>query len=91
MNDNMETTATIHLEEKSFFDKLMTVAKQANQYESYIVLESNSKTVNGKSILGLSSFLKPSEFITLRAVGTDSKQAVQSIQQLFVTNEQEMG
>ncbi|MFZ4452403.1 HPr family phosphocarrier protein [Salibacterium aidingense] len=83
MSEKLETTATIYLKEKSYFDKLKTVASQANQYESYIVLETDSKTVNGKSILGLSSFLTPSESVTLRAVGHDSKQAVQDIKQLF--------
>ncbi|MGY4689986.1 HPr family phosphocarrier protein [Salibacterium sp. K-3] len=83
MSEKLESTAVIHLEEKSYFNKLKTVASQANRYESYIVLESESRTVNGKSLLGLSSFLKPSEQVTLRAVGHDSRQAVRDIQNLF--------
>ncbi|SFL73294.1 HPr family phosphocarrier protein [Salibacterium qingdaonense] len=83
MSNKLESTATIQLEEKTYFDNLKMVARRANRYESYIVLESESKTVNGKSILGLSSFLRPSENVTLRAIGHDSRQAVQDIKHLF--------
>ncbi|MFD2704550.1 HPr family phosphocarrier protein [Salibacterium lacus] len=83
MSNKLESTATIQLEEKTYFDNVKMVASRANRYESYIVLESESKTVNGKSILGLSSFLSPSENVTLRAIGHDSRQAVQDIKHLF--------
>ncbi|MFB5662442.1 HPr family phosphocarrier protein [Alteribacillus sp. HJP-4] len=85
MSEKLVTTAYIHLEEKTYFDKLTAVANYANRFESNIELELNSKKVNGKSIVALTSFLTPSELVTLRAVGRDSKEAVHQIKKIFMS------
>ncbi|WP_018923495.1 HPr family phosphocarrier protein [Salsuginibacillus kocurii] len=85
MKRTSEASITLQVDERTFSENLTKIAKQTNQFDSYILFESNGQTVNGKSILGLSSFMTPSRSVILRAVGEDSKEAVEEIKKLLLT------
>ena len=60
------------------------IAQTANKYESEITLEKDSATVNAKSIMGVITMAAGyNTQLTLRAEGSDEKDAVAAIAQLF--------
>lgn len=59
----------------------------ASQYESDIYVESENKTVNAKSIMGMMSLgLTTGEQITVIAEGSDEEEAVKEIER-YLTSE----
>lgn len=60
------------------------IAQTANKYSSEITLEKGSTTVNAKSIMGVITMAAGyNTTITLRAEGTDEKDAAEAIFTLF--------
>ncbi len=58
----------------------------ASQYQSEIHLESEGKTVNAKSIMGMMTFgLTAGEKITVTANGADEAEAVHNIEEYLST------
>ncbi|WP_158738677.1 HPr family phosphocarrier protein [Alteribacillus sp. YIM 98480] len=78
----MEVKESFHID-RNGSHQMINLVRQANQFQSYIVLETNNKVVNCKSLISISAFLVPSENITLKAVGDDAKEAVTALQRLF--------
>ena len=57
----------------------------ASQYDSRIYLESGSKRVNAKSIMGMMTLgLIAGQFITVEADGADEDQAVSEIEKYLI-------
>ncbi len=73
----------VQMEEKMYYDKLLTIVREANQFQSYIVFEMNGMVINGKSLISVSTFLKQKNQMTVRAVGNDAKDAVEAIKKLI--------
>lgn len=56
----------------------------ANKYDSELELEAHGKTVNGKSIIGIMSLgVFQGEEVTLTATGSDEKELIAELKQLF--------
>ncbi len=73
----------VQMEEKMYYEKLLTIVREANQFQSYIVFETNDVVINGKSLISVSTFLKQNNQMTVRAVGNDAKDAVEAIKKLI--------
>lgn len=60
------------------------IAQTANKFSSEITIEKDSASVNAKSIMGVITMAAGyNTQLTLRAEGSDEKEAVQAILQLF--------
>lgn len=60
------------------------IAQTANKFASEIMLEKDSASVNAKSIMGVITMAAGyNTTITLRADGSDEKEAVEALVQLF--------
>lgn len=58
--------------------------KEANKFESNLNIESDGRTVNGKSIIGIMSLgAFHGETITLIATGSDAQEMVESLAELL--------
>ena len=59
--------------------------QKANEFESNIWLESGSRTMNAKSLLGIMSLgIIPGATVTLTAVGADAEAAVTALEALLL-------
>lgn len=60
------------------------IAQTANKFTSEILIEKDSTTVNAKSIMGVITMAAGyNTVLTLKADGSDEKQAAEAILQLF--------
>ncbi len=58
--------------------------QKANEFESNVYLESGSRKMNAKSLLGIMSLgIVTGTVITLSAVGTDAEAAVNALEELL--------
>ncbi|MFC5712944.1 HPr family phosphocarrier protein [Thalassorhabdus alkalitolerans] len=78
----MEASASLNIEgkEKVCYERILQLVQTANQFDSYIVLETSTTVINCKSLISTSAFLKAQDKITIRAVGRDSQEAVSLLQ-----------
>lgn len=59
--------------------------QKANEFESNIWLESGSRKMNAKSLLGIMSLgIIPGATVTLTAVGADAEAAVTALEELLL-------
>lgn len=74
MHDSMEATPIAHL------------VQLANQFQSQVYIEMDTKKVNAKSIMGMMSLVltKGSE-VTIDAVGDDEEKAVVALENFLTT------
>lgn len=75
-------TMTIHLQSGLEARPVALLVQIASQYESRIYVESGSKKINAKSIMGMMSLgLAAGEEITIIAEGEDEQKAVSHIEE----------
>ena len=61
--------------------------QKANEFESSIWLEAQSRKMNAKSLLGIMSLgIVTGEFVTLTASGADAQAAVDALEALLLHN-----
>ncbi len=66
------------------------IAQTANKFVAEISLEKDSTTVNAKSIMGVITMaVGYNTTLTLRADGKDEKEAVEAIENLFISKFEE--
>ena len=76
----MKDSVTIHLPSGLETRPVAMLVQIASQFQSRIFLESGTKKVNAKSIMGMMSLgLDTGETVTVAAEGTDEKEALESI------------
>ena len=74
-------TVTVELETGLGARPVAMLVQVANQYDSNIYVECDSKRVNAKSIMGMMTLgLVPGEKVTVTADGADEEKAVSGIE-----------
>ncbi len=77
----LRKTITIQLEPDQEARPVAMLVQIASQFESNIYVESDSKRVNAKSIMGMMTLgLVPGEQVTVTADGSDEEQAIEGIE-----------
>ena len=77
----MKKNVTIQMKESLEATPIAHLVQLANQYQSRIYLEMDSKKVNAKSIMGMMSLgLAAGEVVSVTAEGTDEEIAIESIE-----------
>ncbi|WP_270179182.1 HPr family phosphocarrier protein [Alkalihalobacillus sp. CinArs1] len=80
----MKSQQTFLLTEKITTAFLMHVVKTANLFSSYIVVEISNTTLNVKSLLSMSALNGYRGSLVVIAVGTDSKEALETLSNYFL-------
>jgi phosphotransferase system HPr-like phosphotransfer protein len=63
-------------------DKIKRISKTANQFQSYLLFEHKNRKYNAKSVLSLGILNGVKGKITIHAIGVDSTEALEAIQQI---------
>ena len=75
-----ERTVTVNLKAGLQARPAALFVQEANKFSSDVILEKEGKSVNAKSIMGVMSLVIPrGAEVTLRAMGSDGEQAVESL------------
>ncbi|SEM90645.1 HPr family phosphocarrier protein [Lihuaxuella thermophila] len=81
----MELTSPCKIPQKIDLTKVLRFVETADQFNSYIVIETNDTTINAKSVLGMC--MLASGFINgpalLRTYGADADLALEQLKKLF--------
>lgn len=79
---------TVELQERLEARPIAMLVQVASQFESQIYMETDSKRVNAKSIMGMMTlYLMPGEEVVITAEGVDENQAVDDIES-YLKNKQ---
>lgn len=81
----MEASANLQYLKKASYDDLLRLVQVANQFESYILIESDTFSVNIKSMLALSILPFLTGELRVKAYGPDAQAAIQSTKDLLRT------
>ncbi|WP_353893099.1 HPr family phosphocarrier protein [Proteinivorax hydrogeniformans] len=81
INVTVKNESGLHARPASLF------VKEAGKFESEIFIVKDDKEVNGKSIMGVMSLgAKSGTELTIKAEGSDAKEALEALEQLIKSN-----
>lgn len=76
----MQKSIEVHLPEGADVRPVAMLVQIASQYESKVYLETDSKNINAKSIMGVMSMtLNDGDTITVSAIGPDEEAALTNV------------
>ncbi|RBW67940.1 HPr family phosphocarrier protein [Bacillus taeanensis] len=80
----MELTTPCLMTKHFDHQKILKLVSKANQFDSYILIVLDQKLINAKSILSAAALNGITGQIRLRAKGTDSEQALETLKQICI-------